>query len=74
MEEFYLKENDFIPLCDLLKVVGLCATGGEAKAVIADGRVRVDGIVELRKRCKIRDGQVVDFSERQIRVRAGAPV
>jgi ribosome-associated protein len=36
--------------------------------VIADGQVRVDGQVELRKRCKIRQGQLVEFEGRKIRI------
>lgn len=58
MEEFQLEGREFIELHNLLKVTGLCASGGMAKAVIAEGLVKVDGNVELRKRCKIRAGQV----------------
>ena len=61
MEEFSLEGREFIELHNLLKVTGLCESGGMAKAVIAEGRVKVDGNVELRKRCKIRQGQVVEF-------------
>ena len=43
---------------------------GEAKMVISEGQVRVDGEVELRKACKIRAGQVVEFDDSQIRVLA----
>ena len=38
--------------------------------VISEGQVRVDGEIELRKACKIRAGQVVEFSGSQIRVLA----
>jgi ribosome-associated protein len=69
MEEFRLEENEFIELNRLLKVTGLCDSGGMAKAVIAGGRVKVDGNVELRKRCKIRRGQVVEFEGHEITVR-----
>ncbi len=61
MEEFRLQGHEFIELNHLLKVMGLCSSGGEAKAVIAEGRVKVDGTVELRKRCKVRSGQAVEF-------------
>lgn len=54
-------EGDYIELCDLLKVTGLAASGGEAKQLIADGNVKVDGSVELRKRCKTKAGSVVEF-------------
>ena len=61
MEEFALKNTEFIELNNLLKVLCLCDTGGVAKAAIAEGRVKVNGEVELRKRCKIRKGDVIDF-------------
>lgn len=66
MEEFTLEGHEFIELNHLLKVMGLCSSGGEAKAVIAEGRVTVNGTVELRKRCKARSGQVVDFGDHKI--------
>lgn len=66
MEEFALGQHEFIELHNLLKVTGLCESGGVAKAVIAEGRVKVDGAVELRKRCKIRAGQRVEFAGQQI--------
>jgi ribosome-associated protein len=61
MEEFNLGNNEFIELNNLLKVMGLCDSGGIAKTLIAEGRVRVNGNVELRKRYKVRKGQLVEF-------------
>ena len=69
MEDFELKGTEFIELNNLLKVTGLCSSGGEAKMVISEGLVTVDGEVELRKRCKIRTGQVVAFEGNVIAVR-----
>ena len=69
MEEFQLEGREFIELHNLLKVTGLCESGGMAKAVIAEGLVRVDGNVELRKRCKIRAGQVVEFDGHTIYIK-----
>lgn len=71
MEEFSLEGREFIELNNLLKVKGLCASGGIAKVVIAEGLVTVDGNVELRKRCKIRAGHVVEFDGHKIVVQAG---
>ncbi len=68
IEDFILK-GDFIELNKLLKITGLCASGGMAKAVIAEGRVKVDGKAELRKRCKIRAGQVVEFEGHKMHMR-----
>lgn len=69
MEEFNLKNSEYVELKNLMKLMGLCDSGGEAMAVIAEGRVRVDGKVELRKRCKIRTGQTVEFKGRAIIVK-----
>lgn len=68
MSEFSLKGHDFVALNDLLKITGLCGSGGEAKVVIAKGKVKVDGQVELRKTCKIRNGQVVEYARERITV------
>ena len=54
----------------MLKLADLVTSGGEAKMVISEGQVLVDGEVELRKACKIRAGQVVEFADSQIRVLA----
>ncbi|MDX3907959.1 MAG: RNA-binding S4 domain-containing protein [Pigmentiphaga sp.] len=59
---------DHVPLCDLLKLTGLADSGGAGKALVAAGRVKVDGQVELRKTCKIRAGQVVEFEGTRISV------
>lgn len=63
--------GDFITLDALLKANGLAGSGGEAKRMVADGRVQVDGRDELRKTCKIRAGQVVSLAGVRIRVQAG---
>lgn len=69
MEEFELGENEFVELKNLLKLMQLCESGGMAMSVITEGRVTVDGNVELRKRCKIRKGQVVEFEGKKIVVK-----
>ena len=65
--------DDFIELNNLLKVTGVCASGGAGKALVASGMVRVDGAVELRKTCKIRAGQKVRVGSVHIDVLAVAP-
>jgi ribosome-associated protein len=60
--------GEHIALDALLKATGLAASGGLAKAMVAQGAVGVDGHTELRKTCKIRAGQVVDVAEVRIRV------
>ncbi len=68
MEEFNLAGREFVELNNLLKLTGMCPSGGTAKLVIGKGHVTVNGQQELRKRCKIRSGQVVEFEGQQITV------
>jgi ribosome-associated protein len=65
--EFQL-QGEFVELNQLLKLTGVCDSGGAGKALVAEGVVSVDGQVELRKTAKIRAGQVVSLGEVQIRV------
>ncbi len=60
--------GEFVELNQLLKLVGLCDSGGAGKMLVAGGGVSVDGKVELRKTCKIRAGQVVDLGAFRISV------
>lgn len=64
-------EREHVALNDLLKLAGLCDSGGMGKAIVASGAVSVDGAVELRKTAKIRAGQVVRVDDIEIRVVAG---
>lgn len=59
---------EFIALCDLMKIAEMTDSGGAAKHLIAEGRVLVDGVVETRKRCKIRKGQVIEFQGMKARL------
>ena len=65
--------SEFIALNDLLKVTGVCASGGVGKALVAAGQVWVDGAVESRKTCKIRAGQTVRLGDIAIRVLGNDP-
>ena len=53
--------TEYIDLLQLLKATGLCATGGEAKWAVEEERIRVNGELELRKRRKLRSGDVVEL-------------
>ncbi len=68
MQVFSLEGHPFINLNNLLKVEGMCESGAAAKQVIGAGQVIVDGKIELRKRCKIRSGQVINFAGQSIKV------
>lgn len=57
-----------VELYKVLKFEGLVASGGEAKNVIANGLVTVNGVVEKQKRKKIVSGDIVAFGEEKIRL------
>ena len=63
-------EGEFVELCNLLKLTGVAQSGGQGKAMVADGLVTVDGQPESRKTAKIRAGQVVECLGSRITVRA----
>ncbi len=60
--------SEFIELNQLLKLVGLCDSGGAGKVMVASGAVKVDGKQELRKTAKIRAGQRVSVGDVTITV------
>ena len=66
--------GEFITLDRLIKACGLANSGGQAKLMVADGLVQVDGQEELRKTAKIRAGQVVAMGTTRIHVMAGDDV
>ena len=51
--------EEFIPLIQLLKIVNIASSGGEAQAMVLSENVRLNGEIELRKRAKIRVGDVI---------------
>ncbi|MEP1094124.1 MAG: RNA-binding S4 domain-containing protein [Cyclobacteriaceae bacterium] len=61
MEKFKLEDHDFIELNKLLKILSWVASGGEAKQVIDEGLVTVNGEVEKRRRKKLRKGDTVVY-------------
>ena len=61
-------DRDHVELNQLLKLVGLCDSGGAGKMLVASGEVQVDGAQELRKTCKIHAGQTVSVGDVEIRV------
>jgi ribosome-associated protein len=60
--------GEFVELNQLLKLSGLCDSGGAGKNMVASGVVSVDGKKELRKTAKIRAGQVVSVGDVRITV------
>lgn len=61
-------ETEYIKLQDLLKLCGLTGTGGEAKIVIQNGEVMVNGEVCTMRGKKLRSGDVVEFDGKRIAV------
>jgi ribosome-associated protein len=64
-------DREHVELNQLLKLAGVCDSGGAGKHLVASGAVRVDGAVELRKTAKIRAGQRVDVGDVAIEVHGG---
>ena len=60
--------TEFIKLQDLLKVALLVSTGGEAKIVIQEGEVRVNGETCTQRGRKIRPGDLVIYQGKEISV------
>jgi ribosome-associated protein len=67
--EFELN-GEYVELNQLLKLVGICDSGGAGKVLVASGEVKVDGRPELRKTCKVRAGQIVTLGDVRIKVTA----
>lgn len=57
-----------VELYKILKFEGIVSSGGEAKAVIDDGQVLVNGEIEKRKRKKIMSGDVIKFMDDEYKV------
>ena len=60
--------DEVIRLGQLLKLAGIADSGSEAKALLAEGAVQVNGEPEARRGRQLRDGDVVAVDEEQIRV------
>jgi len=64
MIKFRLEGSEYIELIKLLKVTNISGSGGEAKHLVDDGEVKLNGEIESRKRAKIRTGDKVEvFNE-----------
>ncbi len=61
--------TEYIKLQDLLKIAGLTYTGGEAKVMVQEGLVTVNGEVCTMRGRKIRPGDTVEFEGKTLEVR-----
>ena len=67
MEEIKLRD-DFIKLGHALKAAGLVESGVEAKIVIQNGEVKVNGVTETQRGKKLYDGDIVTFDRDEIKI------
>lgn len=61
--------EDYIKLGQALKAAGLVDSGVEAKIVILDGLVKVNGNVETQRGKKLVDGDIVSFDGEEIEIK-----
>ena len=61
-----------VELYKVLKFEGIVSSGGEAKSVIADGLVSVNGEIETRKRKKLVSGDIVEFGDEKMQLQLGS--
>ncbi|SET51678.1 RNA-binding S4 domain-containing protein [[Clostridium] polysaccharolyticum] len=67
METVTIK-NEFIKLGQALKLAGLVSNGVDAKFVIQDGKVLLNGEVETRRGKKVYSGDVIEFNGSQVKI------
>lgn len=67
MEVIKLRD-DFIKLGQALKAAGLVESGVEAKTVIQEGLVKVDGKEELQRGRKLYEGAIIEYNGEQIKI------
>lgn len=60
--------DQYIELYKVLKIENMAASGGEAKFLISEGLVRVNGQVDTRKRRKTRPGEIVEYNGEEVRI------
>ncbi len=70
MKTFKIK-GEYIQLNQLLKVIGWCDSGGAANVLIDSSQVKVNGVVELRRRNKIFPGFKVEMASKVVTIEAG---
>ncbi len=65
---FNLNGAEYIELIKLLKLLHLAQSGGHAKIMVEEGQVKLNGEVEYRKRAKLRPGDLVNTSGKEITI------
>lgn len=67
---YNLKGAEFIELIKLLKLLRIAESGGQAKMMVEDGEVKLNGNPESRKRAKLRPGDLVEIFGKEIAIQA----
>lgn len=60
--------DDFIKLGQAIKAAGLVESGVEAKIVIQDGEVKVNGVVETQRGKKLTGGEIISYNGEKIKI------
>ena len=63
---YNLKGAEYIELIKMLKLLRIASSGGEAKMMVEDGEVKLNGNPESRKRAKLRNGDIVQIFGKEI--------
>ncbi len=64
----YKLQTEFIQLIQLLKTLGISETGGQAKLMVEDGLVKLNGEIEFRKRAKLKRGDRIEILNQLIEI------
>ncbi len=64
----YKLRTEYIQLIQLLKTLGISETGGQAKLMVDDGLVKLNGEVEFRKRAKLKQGDIIEVFDITIEI------
>ena len=56
----YKLRTEYIQLIQLLKTLGISETGGQAKMIVDDDLVKLNGSIEHRKRAKLKKGDIIE--------------
>jgi ribosome-associated protein len=65
----YKISSEYIELVKLLKVMGFAPTGGHAKIMVESGEIIRNGKPELRKRAKLKPGEIIEVEGQKITIK-----
>lgn len=67
-QKIFTITGEYIELIKLLKAAHICYSGGEAKQMVEEGLISLNGTKEFRKRAKIRKGDIVQINSLDIEI------